>query len=262
MYRLVATTSLISLLSTTITAISLADFKPKIPALPARCETVYRYPVKECVPEDFQGDNACSDRCQGAIQALVPYVDRECAGVRVGADTIIGIFLAGNGVDRLCPNVRSPAPAPAPAPILPPPSEENPRGPSRGQSPSQDSLRDGDNVSMEFAPTLGPSDEPSSTLNRAGSTATSTDDDIRGSRPTRTASGDSADTTDEGDGEDDGEDDDDDDDGDDGDDGGGGGGGGGSPFDDEGGNGAISSYKPNVLCLMALLAAFGIFNIT
>lgn len=248
MYRHLAIVSLVSFLSTTTTAVSLADFKPKIPSLPARCETVYRYPIEECVPEDFQGDNACSDRCQSALEDLVPFVDRECAGVRVGADTIIGIFLAGNGVTRLCPSSLAPVPAPLP----PPPSENNSGGPSRGQNPSEDSLVDDDIPSMIFAPTGGLTDNTSPTFDRAGPAATPTNDDTRGSRSTESASSDSTDTAgerseDEGDSEDgsgDGED-----------------GGGGSPFDDEGGNNAISSSNPNILCLVVLLAAFGIINI-
>lgn len=246
MYRHLAIISLVSFLSTTTTAVSLADFKPKIPSLPARCETVYRYPIEECVPEDFQGDNACSDQCQSALEDLVPFVNRECAGVRVGADTIIGIFLAGNGVTRLCPSSLAPVPAPLPSP----PSENNSGGPSRGQNPSEDSLVDDDIPSVIFAPTEGLTDNTSLAFDRAGPAATPTDDDTRGSQSTDSASSDSTNTEDEGDsedGSDDGED---------------GGGGGGSPFDDEGGNSAISSSNPNVLCLMVFLAAFGIIHIT
>ena len=242
MYRFVAALPLISLLSTT-TAISLADFKPQIPSLPAECNTVYNFPIEECVAEDFQGDNACSDRCQNALQDLVPYVDRACRGVRVGADTIIAIFQSGNGVIRLCPNAQS-----LPAPLPPPPSGNPSRDPSRGPSGgSDDSL-------MEFAPTLGPADRSSSAFDLEGSTASPTDDD----QPSRTGSGRGADVTDEASDGEDGDDDDDDGD-DDGDDGGSGGG---SPFDDEGGNSAAASSGPTLLCLAALFAAIGIFNVT
>ena len=236
MNRLVATLPLISLLSTAA-AVSLADFKPQIPNLPANCNNVYTLPIEECVAEDFQGDNACSDRCVGALQELVPYVDRACRGVRVGADTIIGIFQAGNGVTRLCPNSRAPVPAPVPPP-----------------SSGQDSFGDADDSPMQFAPPLEPDDQSSSAFDLEGSTAFPTDDDdddgFGASRPSQTGSGDGADETDDASDEEGGEDDEE-----------GGDGADGSPFDEDAENDAISTSRPDLLCLALLLAALGTFNI-
>src|ERR1700759_1738577 len=79
-------------------AISLADFIPLLEGLPASCDAAYRAPIPGCVAGDFQPPDVCSQGCLNGLIQTNGLVTTACKGVSVNPQSIVGLFLVGDGI--------------------------------------------------------------------------------------------------------------------------------------------------------------------
>ncbi|KAK8248755.1 hypothetical protein IWZ00DRAFT_545310 [Phyllosticta capitalensis] len=89
-------------------AASLADFKPRVSDLTGKCFITYHKSISGCSGADFTSGN-CSAKCIDGLVDLAPTVKEDCSDAGVDNNSIIGIFLAGQGPSILCPNAASAA---------------------------------------------------------------------------------------------------------------------------------------------------------
>lgn len=93
--------------TTLTTAISLANFNPRIENLPSQCQSIYTTPIEGCKAEDFTTAGAtCSNECVTGLVKIMKKVEVACASVDVPETSIIGIFLLGRGIPTLCPGIE------------------------------------------------------------------------------------------------------------------------------------------------------------
>ncbi|KAF2126996.1 hypothetical protein P153DRAFT_74623 [Dothidotthia symphoricarpi CBS 119687] len=92
------------LLATSVHAVSLASFTPRIKELPSQCDTAYRTTISGCVGDEFKAGATCSDACVQGLKTIGESVMKACEGVDVGETSIIGLFQMGSGIKALCPN--------------------------------------------------------------------------------------------------------------------------------------------------------------
>lgn len=90
--------------------VSLSDFKlngKEIPNLSTRCDAAYRHPISGCSDSDFRGAN-CNAVCVKGVQAITKSIQASCGSENFGDDTesenVIVCFLAGSGLQKICPN--------------------------------------------------------------------------------------------------------------------------------------------------------------
>ena len=98
-------------LTTNVESVSLSKFVPRIDFLPQTCEVAYNTPIQGCTRADFPKDrnesiNNCSDDCVQGLIKIVQLVNQQCSTVKVPADSIIGVALAGNLLPKLCGNIK------------------------------------------------------------------------------------------------------------------------------------------------------------
>lgn len=91
--------------ASTVSAVSLASFTPRINNLPPTCQSVYTTTIEGCRAEDFGSSNRCSSACVQGLAKITESVLRGCADVDVGETSIIGVFQNGLGIQALCPGV-------------------------------------------------------------------------------------------------------------------------------------------------------------
>lgn len=90
-------------------ALSLANFTPRIENLPPQCQTVYTTQIAGCQAGDFTNKKAgetCSKPCVDGLVSIMKAVESQCAGVNVPDNSIIGVFLLGLGIPSLCPGIE------------------------------------------------------------------------------------------------------------------------------------------------------------
>ncbi|KAF2276804.1 uncharacterized protein EI97DRAFT_346404, partial [Westerdykella ornata] len=88
-------------------ALSLANFTPRIENLPSRCHAVYTTQIQGCQAGDFTTQSGtCSSQCVSGLVTIMQAVETACAGVDVPETSVIGIFLLGLGVQTLCPGIE------------------------------------------------------------------------------------------------------------------------------------------------------------
>ncbi|KAF2728025.1 hypothetical protein EJ04DRAFT_528967 [Polyplosphaeria fusca] len=109
--------------SATDAPISLSNFTPRIENLPGRCQTVYTTSIEGCRAEDFQNptQQRCSSSCVQGLVAIQESVAEACKDVNVPDNSIIGVFLLGQGIPALCPGVTVTTVAPISTSSQPPP---------------------------------------------------------------------------------------------------------------------------------------------
>src|ERR1700761_5993152 len=83
-------------------AISLADFIPLLQGLPAACDAAYRAAIPGCVAGDFEPPYVCSQSCLNGLIQTNGQVTTACEGVSVNPQSIVGLFLVGDGIQALC----------------------------------------------------------------------------------------------------------------------------------------------------------------
>ena len=86
-----------------ISALTLSNFQ-QINGFSAACTNAYNTPLTDCINSDFTG-RGCSTRCVGFLDSLTNTLEAECLGQSAYENTLIGLFLAGQGVQTLCSNV-------------------------------------------------------------------------------------------------------------------------------------------------------------
>ncbi|KAF2185864.1 hypothetical protein K469DRAFT_575393 [Zopfia rhizophila CBS 207.26] len=87
-------------------AISLANFTPRIENLPAQCQAVYTRQIAGCQAGDFSANARCSKPCIDGLVAIQQAVSTGCGNVDVPETSIIGVFLLGVGIPALCPGIE------------------------------------------------------------------------------------------------------------------------------------------------------------
>ncbi|KAK8162317.1 hypothetical protein BKA80DRAFT_309877 [Phyllosticta citrichinensis] len=103
---------LVLLLATLARTASLADFTPRVTGLTGKCLITYRKSISGCSGDDFQTAANCSARCIAGLADIAAQVARDCNDADVDNDSIIAIFLAGQGPSTLCSNAASATAAP------------------------------------------------------------------------------------------------------------------------------------------------------
>ncbi|CAI6332289.1 unnamed protein product [Periconia digitata] len=110
-------------------SISLSNFTPRIENLPITCQNAYESSIQGCTKDDFGG--SCSSSCIQGLNRITTVVVANCKSVNVPGNSIIGVFMAGGGVQALCPNVQAttapsssatPPPQTSTIPAPPPPT--------------------------------------------------------------------------------------------------------------------------------------------
>ncbi|KAK7541250.1 uncharacterized protein J3D65DRAFT_272546 [Phyllosticta citribraziliensis] len=103
---------LVLLLASLARSASLADFTPRVTGLTGKCLITYRKSISGCSGDDFQTAANCSARCIAGLADIAAQVARDCNDADVDNDSIIAIFLAGQGPSTLCSNAASATAAP------------------------------------------------------------------------------------------------------------------------------------------------------
>jgi hypothetical protein len=83
-------------------AVSLANFIPFEQGLPTDCNTAYQAAIPGCVASDFESPYICSQACLNGLIQTNGQITTACKGVTVNPQTIIGLFLMGEGIQALC----------------------------------------------------------------------------------------------------------------------------------------------------------------
>ncbi|KAF2087346.1 hypothetical protein K490DRAFT_56961 [Saccharata proteae CBS 121410] len=96
---------LLLLLVPRIHAVSLADFSPRVDGLTGTCEIVYNQQIPSCTANDLATGQACSEDCVNGLTNIANLVKSSCADANVAANSIVGVFLSGNGPSTLCKNL-------------------------------------------------------------------------------------------------------------------------------------------------------------
>ncbi|KAM0805120.1 hypothetical protein BDR22DRAFT_833607 [Usnea florida] len=96
---------LLATISAQVDALTLSDKQP-INGFDAACTNAYNTPLTDCSNSDFAGQG-CSNKCIGFLDSLQTTMMASCAGTSAYDNTLIGLFLAGQGVHTLCSNVPS-----------------------------------------------------------------------------------------------------------------------------------------------------------
>lgn len=105
--RAIVSALTMSSVTTSTSAISLANFTPRVENLPSQCQAVYTTPIQGCRAEDFTTAGAtCSNECVSGLVKIMKSVEVACASVDVPETSIIGIFLFGRGIPALCPGIE------------------------------------------------------------------------------------------------------------------------------------------------------------
>ncbi|KAF2168230.1 hypothetical protein M409DRAFT_53527 [Zasmidium cellare ATCC 36951] len=92
-------------LPTTILAVSLSDFTPRVSDLPSSCQTVYTQSINGCQASDFSS-GTCSTACVKALNSFTSKVKTACGNKDIEGGNIISTFLSGGGPVSLCPNAN------------------------------------------------------------------------------------------------------------------------------------------------------------
>ena len=88
----------------TTSALTLSTFQP-INGFSNACTKAYNTPLTDCSNADFSGQG-CSAKCIGFLDNLTNLLTTTCVGTSAYPNTLIGIFLAGNGTRTLCSNAE------------------------------------------------------------------------------------------------------------------------------------------------------------
>lgn len=107
--RAIMTALTISGITSAASALSLANFTPRIENLPQQCQGVYTTPIAGCEAGDFTDrspGSTCSSACVSGLVAIMKAVESACATVDVPETSIIGVFLLGKGIPSLCPGIE------------------------------------------------------------------------------------------------------------------------------------------------------------
>jgi hypothetical protein len=92
-------------IAATVSAVSLASFTPRILIPTTQCQTAYTTTIEGCTPDDFKKDARCSVACAQGMVKIADLVINSCKDAYVDQKSIVGVFLAGNGIQALCPGV-------------------------------------------------------------------------------------------------------------------------------------------------------------
>ncbi|KAK7540250.1 hypothetical protein IWX49DRAFT_555474 [Phyllosticta citricarpa] len=98
---------LVLLLATLVRTASLSDFTPRVSALTGKCLITYHKTISGCSGDDFQTAANCSVKCIAGLVSIAAQVAQDCNDADVANDSIIAIFLAGQGPSTLCSNAAS-----------------------------------------------------------------------------------------------------------------------------------------------------------
>ncbi|KAF2835451.1 hypothetical protein M501DRAFT_962497, partial [Patellaria atrata CBS 101060] len=98
--------ALLPLYATFISAVKLNDFVPRLDDLPADCDEVYNEQIAGCGSSDFGPGSECSTQCVAGLISIREDVQRNCGNANVPHSSLLGFFLLGAGIQKLCPNVR------------------------------------------------------------------------------------------------------------------------------------------------------------
>lgn len=94
-------------IATDTETVSLANFIPVVENLPARCQAAYTKQIDGCQAGDFLGDDAsCSEACVNGLVEITHAIADACADVDVPDSSVVGVFLAGYGIQRVCPGIE------------------------------------------------------------------------------------------------------------------------------------------------------------
>jgi hypothetical protein len=93
---------LLTLMAPLTTAVSLSDFIPLLQGLPSACEAAYTATIPGCVAGDFESPYVCSDNCLQGLVTTNGAITTACKGVSVDPQSIVGLFLNGDGIQALC----------------------------------------------------------------------------------------------------------------------------------------------------------------
>ncbi|KAI1078468.1 hypothetical protein F5B20DRAFT_230407 [Whalleya microplaca] len=100
--------TLLLTIASTSSALSLANFQLIVSnAIPDSCIRAYKSDIDGCKKSDVTNGNQCSSSCVKGMQDEEALVQKYCAGLQVSSGSLLGIALAGNLVDTLCPGSQA-----------------------------------------------------------------------------------------------------------------------------------------------------------